>query len=206
MKIALLKYSANHIKITLDNGETFKAPVILKFSRLKQDQSITDKIYNDIKHESELKSCSEKLFRYLSQSDKSISECKRYLKKKEYSKEIISSVIEKFIADGFLDDSKFAIKYIDYLNRTKLVGKNYIIDKLYKKGINKSIIDQSSTNIKKENDYINQIYVLAEKKMKSIENKKNKFQKLVYFLQSRGFENKTIFKVIELLKNNGYSL
>ena len=128
----------------------------------------------------------------------------KYLKNKEFEKGIINIVINNFLKQSYLNDEKFAVKYIDYLKRTKTVGKNYILDKLYKKGIDKSIIKSISDEHLSYEEELDKIYTIAEKKYKSVAKKKSKYAKIVYFLQSRGFSNQTVFKIMDMLKENGY--
>lgn len=206
MKITLLKYNNESLKVVFETGEYLFLPVDMEYvSNLSADKEISDEYFEKLKYVSDKFMCRRRLFKYLSGSDKSVFECRRYLKKKEFESRIIDEVIIDFTAQGYLNDVIFAEKYVSYLLRTKIVGKMYIIDKLRRKGINKDNISSALNKVFPEETDIVPVKEIACKKYKSIEKKKNKYAKIVNFLQSRGFTNDIVFSVLNEMKNEGYN-
>lgn len=109
----------------------------------------------------------------------------------------ISEVLKRLKEWKYIDDLEYANAYIHKVLSIGAYGKFYINQKLKSLGI-------SAENIQKafENTDINE-EILAEKALKKLKfSRKNnsmikKKQKFVYFLKCRGFDNETIYKLLE---------
>lgn len=206
MKITLLKYNTDSLKLVFESGEYLLLPVDIEYvTNLSAGKEISDEYFLQLKKASDTFKCRRHLFRYLSGADKSVFEAKRYLKKKQYEQNIIEVVVSDFIDKQYLNDERFAEKYISYILRNRIVGKMYIYNKLSKKGIKKDIILRAMEKVMPVEVEISPIKDIAVKKLKSIQKKKNKYSKVVYFLQSRGFSSEIVYKVTNEMKEEGYS-
>lgn len=74
-------------------------------------------------------------YRYLATRARSRAELLAYLRKKETPEEVATAVIERFAADGYIDDRKFAHDYARYLTGTKGLSRYALGVELRRKGI-----------------------------------------------------------------------
>lgn len=205
MKITLITYRGESIHVVLDTNEKLVVPQTIEYiNQLSNGKILDPEAYKTLKKESEIYLCKQKAFAILARSSKSAFEVRKYLQKKDFSDEIIKLVVDFLKEKNYLNDQEFAEKFINYKKRTKTVGSRYLADQLYKKGLSKDIINKAIKDTNAEQDDLDEVYLIAEKKMQSLQKKKNRLPKLVYFLQSRGFANQTIFKIIEKLKSSGH--
>lgn len=205
MQITLITYRTESIHVVLDSNEKLILPLTFEYNNQLSNGKILDQEeYKRLKKDSDIYKCKQKAFTYLAKSSKSTFEVNRYLQKKDYDDSVIQLVIKFLKQNNYLNDEEFAKKFISYKKRTKVVGSYYLKDQLYKKGISKDIIQKVISETGADQENIEEIYVVAEKKIKTLGTKKNKLAKLVYFLKSRGFNDNTICKTIEKLKSSGH--
>ncbi len=113
----------------------------------------------------------------------------------------INIVIEKLIAEKYIDDERFARAYVKDKSRFNKWGKQKIAFMLRNKKIAPEIIRLAFEEIEDEN-YSDQLQKLLIDKAKTIKSK-NKFDqrnKLMRFGLSRGFEAEQINKALQKLK------
>ena len=185
------KTSKNKYKITLSNNVelTLYEDVILK-KELLINKTINDKDLDDIK---ELNSYYEAYYFCISSLNskfKSISDMKKILVNKEYSDTIIDEVIDKLIEQGYLDDRKFVVSFINNQIITTNKGPYKIVSELNKHNISSNIINEEIENFDEE---------IQKEKINKIINRSIKSNK------SRGgvvLKN----KIINDLISNGYDI
>ncbi len=204
MEITSVKYKTDSIKVIFENGNFFILPITSEYMKLSLGNDISNEIIVRMKSDSAYFLCRQQLYKYLANADKSIFECKSYLQRKKFEDKVILTILDEFREKNYLNDAEHVRKYLDFLKRTKTAGKNFVLNRLYMKDIDKSIIESFMDEIKLFDENYDEILKLAEKKYKIIGEKNNNYSKLVYFLQSRGFSNQTIFKVLDMMKNRGY--
>lgn len=130
-------------------------------------------------------------------------EIKIYLKRKNYSTEIIENVIKKFISNKLILDDEFARMYCEDTLRFKPVSRSVLFNKLLRKGITSEIANETLNNfIIDEDKLIDEIInkklsrkMLFEKKSENVK------QKLIQYLLRRGFTQSIIHKKIEKFFN-----
>jgi len=143
------------------------------------------------------------LFNIRARSEKEIKDYFRMLSFKrkvkgdeEISNMVVDNIIEKLIKKSMVDDLIFARSWMEA--RSKKYGINRIKQELYKKGINREIIDQLFGEEGLEN-----VEGVAQKLLdKKIERWKNlkpmEFKKKAYdFLLRRGFEYELVKGIVE---------
>lgn len=154
----------------------------LKKSELKdfKDISETDKAYRAV-------------LNLLSRRSRSVWEVEQYLKLKGYKNNTIVKILNKLNKKGYLNDSEFAINWLQNRRLLKNISKRRIKQELQQKHISDKIIlevlSQDSTN---EIDVIKNI----------INNKKNQTrynnqQKLIAYLIRQGFAYHDVKQAIE---------
>ncbi|MFA5157661.1 MAG: regulatory protein RecX [Patescibacteria group bacterium] len=134
-------------------------------------------------------------FYLLELRDRSIGEMEEKLRRKEFSDEEISNILEFLISKEFLNDQRFAENFVRFKKSVKPVGRYYLQQKLMAKKISKEIIEKTlAENI----DETSEIVELVERwlaKNKEI-SKEKLYEKLTRHLLSRGFEWEKVREVI----------
>lgn len=197
-----LKKGSNFCWLTLDSGEYFKIHVdlIVKY-RLKAEIEISEDDFETILSEQNIIDGIQYGINKLSYGIDSIANFRNKLQLKEYNNQAIDIIINRLKESGYLDDSKFAIEYINYLKDKKKYGKIRIIQQLRKKGINEQIINDAISQIDFEVENIDDIIKLSEKKLRLVSGKSIEKQKqsLMMFLKNKGYSFNIAKEVIERL-------
>lgn len=124
--------------------------------------------------------------------------------KKGFSTEDAGKAIKKLKEYGYLNDESFAERLIENGKR-KLIGRIKLSYELYKKGINKSLIDELIGKYYSEDEErAVAIKAMDKKKVSLIKFKENEllFKKKLYdFLQSRGFSSRIIEAILNTKKD-----
>lgn len=142
----------------------------------------------------EIQKIKDSAFILLSYRERSCYELKRKLLEKGYNENNITSVIDRLKELAYLDDNRFACKWIKYRLNHKLRGRNLIKKELLAKGIDSKIIDKEINSlIDNEREILNGIK-LAEKWLSS---KEPDLIKLKRFLYNKGFSVEIIQEIIE---------
>ncbi|MBN2041732.1 MAG: RecX family transcriptional regulator [Spirochaetes bacterium] len=201
-QITEIRYTDSYIRIDLDTGETFKmSPEVYSMYSVSREQVLDTALYQQLKEESDRWQCRQKALNYLAMRSHSAQEMKTYLYKKGFSKDIIDEILAGLKDAGYIDDYDFAVRFINSKIKSRVVGENLLKRDLYKKGVSREIINKAIKATEAGNTDINDIYDLALKKLCSLENRKNKTAKLVYFLQQKGFSESRVRQIIDRLKN-----
>ena len=165
--------------------------------QLKKGREIDADYLKEIIFEDEKGRALSKAVKYMSSNLKTEYQIRDYLKKKEYTPEIIDYVIDKMNEYKYLDDEAYAKAFISTYS-TKY-GKMKLISALKSKGIKDSTIDSVFLEEVKMEDSLQKV---AEKYLKNKEKTKENIAKLSRFLYSRGYEFEKINSYINSLKND----
>ena len=163
--IKFKKLSNGRYKLTLDNNESF---IIYEDLILKYDLLITKKIDKNLLDKIEEENLLYNAYYYainsLSSRFKSISDMKKLLNKK-YEIDI-SSVIDKLVEQGYLNDRSYTKSRINENIITTNWGPRKISSDLLKHGIDKDIIDDEIDIFTKDME-LDRIDKIADKLLKS---------------------------------------
>ncbi len=199
MIITALQRKGNNVIIIFDDRE----PVTIDYrtvldNGLRKNDSIDEKFFEQLISESSFLKIKDSAFRLLGRRHHSTSELRNKLAKKKYQKEIIEKVLADLTTGKFLDDEQFAVAYLEERSLKK-IGVNKLKAELFKKGIDRKIIDKVLLNIDSDLSY-EQAFELAKRKILFLQRKeldKNKLKtKIFSYLSSRGFESEIILKVL----------
>lgn len=114
------------------------------------------------------------------------------LKQKGFAEETITQVIELLREYNYINDIEFAGIWVKNRCRLKPMGKQRLRQELYKKGVNKEVIETELQQLTPEIEYDMAKRIAEGKLLKgSIEP-----QKLYSFLLRRGFSPETVKKII----------
>ena len=135
-----------------------------------------------------------------SRSEHCTSEIQEKLKTWGLSSEDSEPVIEKLVAEKYLDDERFARAYVKDKFRFNHWGKQKIAFMLRSKNISSEIMDLAFEEIEDEG-YSEELRKLLTDKEKSIKAKDqyDKRNKLMRFALGRGFESNQIYAALKKL-------
>ncbi len=142
------------------------------------------------------------VFNFLSYREYSKYELEQRLKKKGYEINNIYSVLDRLESLNYINDERFAEKWIKDRLNLKPRGKNLIRKELKEKGINKKIIDKLINIYISENVERKMALKLAKKWLEKKEYKKNIDKiKLQRYLYGKGFNRYIIYNVMDILSD-----
>jgi len=177
---------------------TVKEETLLHF-RLQKGMDVSDVFLQEIHTFDQLQRCLEQAYRFLSRRGHFQKELQRKLKVKGYDPEIINKALQHLEDKGYLNDVQLMVQFVQDAIHLKSYGPNLIKSKLFERGLPDSAIDQAL-----EENYPPELQrqvcqELASKKWASLKKsaKPNIRQKLVAFLQQRGFTWETIQPIVE---------
>ncbi|MFK7900791.1 MAG: regulatory protein RecX [Cyclobacteriaceae bacterium] len=138
-----------------------------------------------------------KLASYCSYQERCTSEVKKKLVSFELPSEKEEAIIEWLKEERYLDDQRYAVEYANGKFRLKGWGKVKIKFELKKKAINTTLINKALETIT-DDDYLSRLEGIVEKKELQLSKYSGlvKKQKLITYLQGRGYEWEFIQKVI----------
>ena len=165
--------------------------------QLKKGLVVDDDFLSEIIFEDSKGKALSKAIKYMGSAIKSSQQIRDYLKKKEYTSDVIDYVIDKMVEYKYLDDVNYCKSFIaTYSNK---YGKLKLISALKSKGISESIIDEVFTEDVRLQDSIDKV---AEKYLKNKIINSETLIKLNRFLYSRGYEFDKINECVNRIRNN----
>ena len=195
------KYEVTNIKLGVKNPNRANVFINHEFAfSLDLSQLIDFKIKlgatfekHDIekfKHASDFGKLYQRMLEWTLSRPHSIKEAKDHLKiitarsKSEYIKtdpELKNEILERLTSRGYLDDAKFAAYYVENRFVKKGISTRRLTQELYKKGIDKSIVDEVlGQNIRNDEEEIKKI--IAKKRARYDD------EKLISYLVRQGFD------------------
>lgn len=158
---------------------------------------MTLSFFRQLKDAEDLVAIREACFRYLSRRDHSSFELRQKVAKKGYKESDIERVLQNLGEKGYLNDKSFAAKFIEEKTELNQWGPKKIQSHLYKKGINRSIIEEV---LSEKTDHLQQQQICVDLVMKRKrhflreEDEYKRKQKIYRYLTGRGFSGSVIKK------------
>ncbi len=134
----------------------------------------------------------------LSRRDHSRFELVTKLKQKGYT-DGIDEALDKLEMYGYLDDRKFAEVYSGELVRIKHFGKRRVVQELFKKGINRDIIDEVLEELEFDEDSL--VSVIERKYLRCLDDEKG-VRKTVNALIRLGYSYGEIKEALSKVQEN----
>ena len=163
-----------------------------------KDKEITKKELKKIKEKSNEGKAKDKALRLLSLRPRSIKELEDKLLKKGYDYKVVKKIMSWLKKERYLDDKGFAKSWV--LNRKKFhpLGKRRLSLELKKKQVPEEIIEREISRVSQRQEVI-QAKDLAKRRIKIYKNedKYKKREKIIAFLQRRGYNWDVIKEAIE---------
>jgi len=200
MIITALQQKGNNVLVCFDDGEFITLDYrTVTDNGLRKNDIIDENKIELLISASEFQKAKDSAFRFLGRRHHSTSELRTKLIKKKYSKHIIEKILTDLTDKKLLDDEQFAEAFLEERSAKKIIGVNKLKAELFKKGINRNIIEKTLLSVDHELSY-DQALQFAKHKIDSIKRKetdKRKIRaKLYSSLSSRGFESDLIMKVL----------
>lgn len=136
-------------------------------------------------------------FRLLSYRERSKYEIKSRLLKKGYNRELARKVAADLARLDYLNDERFARKWIKDRINHKARGSNLLKYELKEKGINRHIIDTVLSELLNEELEKEMAAKLAKKWLRINKDKNNYYLKLKRYLSNKGFPSYIINDVVD---------
>ncbi len=193
------------IAVYVDSKYTFSVlEYILTNENLYIGKELSEKELESIKSVSKNQEIKNKVIALISRRPRSEKEVIDYLRNR-VDVEAIPSLISELKEKDYINDQSFANWWIDQRKTYTNKSKNIIRQELVKKGIARDIIDSQLENIDESDDLQSAKELLTKKKRllehKNLE-KRELDQKLITYLQGRGFTWEIIKKVLDNDENN----
>ena len=166
------------------------------YYKLKENEEISEKKYENILQNVVFSQARDKAIRYLSYKARTKAEVIKRLKKEEFSDEVITEVIELMVKYNYIDDMKYAKTCMEYMANKKKYGISRIKFELQQKGVEKDVINELLNGA--DFDETESAILLLEKKTRGNKEFDGKEKQRVYnFLLRRGFSTNIIKKAFE---------
>ena len=201
-KIESQKKNNDRVNIYVD-GEFFMAvftELIYTFNLKKGMEIDQNNLTYILKEEMYIKA-KNKALNILSKADQSEKKIREKLSP-EFEEDTIDIVIEFLLKSKFIDDDLLAQKIVNTNVNLNKCGRNKIKQNLYNKGISIESINEAISEIDKDVEFENAMY-LAKKRYERVKNedKRKIYQKISQHLAYKGFDYDIIKRVLNKLLN-----
>ncbi len=161
---------------------------------LQRGKEFTDAELRKIQKYDEVMQCTHQAYRYLSRRPHLTAELRRKLRQKAYAKEIINRALQIIQKQNYLNDSDFIERYIRDEMTLKHNGPLRIKNNLLQKGARAEDIEHLLQKIYSDRQVIENARLQMNKKLATLKDSgpQKKRQKLIRFLQQKGFSWQTI--------------
>jgi len=200
--IQIVNKDEKKVFVHLDNDEKIVLSKDIVYQNgLRKSDEISDELLNNLLEQEKKLNLKLKALSLLGRRAHSKRELFNKLRRHSSDTKLIEECLSDLEQKGLIDDKIFATLYIQDKIRWKKWGRPKIKVELFKRGITKEIINEVIENFFDSNLEKEKILELVRKKLNQfkgiIADKKIIYQKLMYYLVSKGYD---IELVIEILK------
>lgn len=194
----IIEVSKSKVKIILDDEFAFVLyKGELRSYKLKAGEELSKETYDEIINQVLTKRAKLRAMHLLEKRDYSEYKLREKLNEGGYPKQVIDTALEYVCSYGYVDDTRYAVSYINYASSSK--SKKQIEQELLKKGISKTDIEkayeEASVDLEPEEELIKTL--LHKKHYDDMEQTYENKQKMIAFLYRKGFNLDKIYKVLE---------
>lgn len=200
-KIEPQKKNPGRVSIFIDNEFALgvSRELLLKFD-LSEGIQLSGEQLELLEKEESVKQAKEIAFRSLSRTPKSTSEISKKLKERDFQEQVIGEVIRELEKYGYLNDQEFARIYSESCLRAKPLGPKLLSQKLFKKGLNKELIEETIKEIYRQHDEValaKRLLVKRTETYKALDSRTARKRKADY-LARRGFSWDVIRETLDI--------
>ncbi|NMA67336.1 MAG: regulatory protein RecX [Clostridiaceae bacterium] len=168
---------------------------------LSENEEITEEQVKYIRENVLVRAARERAVRFLYSRDRSEEEVINKLIFKGFDKDVAKNAAQSLKAIGYIDDNRYARRYLTERIRLKSLSKKALQMELKRKGISDEIIDEALSEFEIEDEEV--AYRAAKKKFSKYDIEDKKVQlRIMRFLAHRGFSTETVRKVIKYLQGS----
>ena len=188
------------VRVFIDDNYAFSIPEQdYNKNKLYKDITLSQEQLDDIRNKILVRAARERAVRYLTFKDRSEYEIFNKLVDAGFDRSVAQNAVNELKAIGYLDDTRFAMKYLSERIRTKALSKKTLGYELKNKGIDNEIIEKALSEFEIDDYEV----ALREGKRKfgkyDLKDKKIE-QKVCRFLLHRGFSYEIVNKVLREMK------
>ena len=188
------------VRVYIDDDYSFSIPEQDYISnKLYKDMIISEEQLSVIRDKILVAAARERAVRYLTFKDRSEYEILNKLIDAGFDRNVAQNAVNELKAIGYLDDTRFAMKYLSERIRTKALSKKTLGYELKNKGIDNEIIEKALSEFEID-DYEVALREGKRKFGKYDLNDKKIEQKVCRFLLHRGFSYEIVNKVLREMK------
>ncbi len=147
--------------------------------------------------------------RFLSYKSRTSQELEKKLREKHVDEETIHEVLRDLKDSELIDDSSYAVEWVDYRSKDKFIGPHRLLKELEMKGVSEEIRDKAVRECFQEMDEKEQAFKAAEKKMRQSEggNEEKLKRRVCLHLQRKGFSSEAVYSAMgRIFRSNSGSL
>lgn len=142
---------------------------------------------------------------YLASRMRTSQEVRSRLLEREYSKDEAEAAVKELESLGYINDAEYALRYFEY-NREKKRGSKRAVLELLQKGVDEQIVRNAREDFLHENN-VNEFedaLNVARREADGREYDEKLSARIARKLETRGFENGDIIRVLDALRRNDY--
>ncbi len=201
MIVKRLSKKGRKIIIEFDDLSTaeFSYEIVLKYALGKEDE-IDEKKFSEISREDNKFRIKNSAFRLLSGRAHSKKELRDKLLQRKFPKDIVDEILEELLQKNYLDDEKFAEKYVEEKSIRKKQSPLKLKMELIKRGINSNEAEKAVKNFYPADVILKNIEKHTTAKFRELDKKNltefQKKNKVIHSLLNKGYQKEHIFKVL----------
>ena len=142
---------------------------------------------------------------YLASRMRTSQEVRSRLLEREYSKDEAEAAVKELESLGYINDTEYALRYFEY-NREKKRGSKRAVLELLQKGVDEQTVRNAREDFLHENN-VNEFedaLNVARREADGREYDEKLSARIARKLETRGFENGDIIRVLDALRRNDY--
>jgi regulatory protein len=163
-------------------------------SGIHKDQEVTSGELEQLKNDSLAGKAYERVIRYLAIRPRSRWEIETYLARKQYAPQLISQLVERLEAKGYIDDVAFARFWVENRLLTKPSSQRRLFAELRQKRVDSLAIEEIMAELDDTSE-LKQLQKLIERKRRL--SRYQDPEKLTAYLARQGFRYDLIKQVLE---------
>ncbi len=205
---SITKRGSSRVLITFDSGEkvTLAYEIVMKMG-LRKDMQFSESQLESLLKQNESYTIKQQALRYLTRRIHSESELKNKLIRKGFKVEPVTEIINSLKDSGYLNDSTFAVNFIEEKKNRYSWGNKLISAALRKKGISREIIKESLQIVPAEPAIEKAMELLVKRyRTRTLEEIDSLKLKMYTFLISKGYDYDLSERAVEDyigLRNSG---
>ncbi|MCW9707753.1 regulatory protein RecX [Fodinibius salsisoli] len=174
---------------------------LIKFS-LRKGAEVTPLLFKKIQREEGRFAVKAYLLKRLGSRNHSRKELLNKALRKDYTQEVILSVLDELEEKGYIDDPSFARMYASNKKRLNNWGPSKIKAHLMQKGIGRNIAEKCATEVFKNEDLTETFIHLITKRKRHFRREQNllkRKKKVIAYLARKGYRSSSIYSCIDKL-------